>query len=192
MKTLIIAYKYPLPENGGDRIRTMHFVRFYKKKGDVDVLYFHRDQQVEETGDPFSNAYYVDIYKGSGTVNKVSHYYEKLKFTKPWAVPDYTHEARNRVADIVAAGNYDTILCRYALNAFPLFFLPHQYRKNVVVDIDDMISSGLYASLQIDHKKAPSNVDRLKSFMDFKFYQSYQKKCARLNKSIICSESDES
>jgi len=38
-KTLLICGDYPLPEITGGNIRTMNFVRFFKKYGSVDIAY---------------------------------------------------------------------------------------------------------------------------------------------------------
>ena len=190
MKTLIVSYKYPLPENGGDRIRTMHFVRFFKQKGDVDVMYFHKDPQAVEIGSPFSNTRYIDIYDGNYHKNKLNHYLEKIKYTKPYYLPEYTTEAINKIVNIIANCNYDYVLCRYAINALPLFFLPKNSNSKVIVDIDDVMTSNLYKTLHADHRTIKSITKKLKIIIDQKFAQLYQAKCAKLGKTIICSDMD--
>jgi glycosyltransferase involved in cell wall biosynthesis len=189
MKTLVIAYKYPLPENSGDRIRTMNFVRYFKKLGDVDVLYFHQADQGVETGPPFDKAFYVDIDEGDDRKSKLLYLYEKIKYTKPWVLSNYTKQSIKITHDIIEQGHYDYILCRNALNAFPLFFLSEKLKKRIILDIDDIITADLHGSAH----SAVSNdklTKKIKTLIDYKFYQLYQLKCARLGKSLLCSEKD--
>ena len=154
------------------------------------MMYFHRDQHDVEVAPPFSKAIYVDIYDGNYHKNKLLHYWEKLKYTKPYYLPEYTTEAINKIVDIIVSGNYDNVLCRYAINALPLFFLPTNININIIIDIDDVMSNNLYKKLHTDHRSTKSITKKIKILVDREFAQRYQIKCARLGKAIICSDMD--
>jgi len=53
-KTLLICGDYPLPEITGGNIRTMNFVRFFKKYGSVDIAYSYLLPGAE-VGDPIQS-----------------------------------------------------------------------------------------------------------------------------------------
>lgn len=185
MKTLVIAHKYPLPENSGDRIRTMNFARYFSSTGRVDILYYHRPDEGVAAEFPFDNGFLVDKYQGTYG-SRLFQLYEKLKYSKPWIVCGYTRECVEAVTRIVEREDYDLILCRYAHHAYPLFFLQDALKRRVIVDIDDMISGNLYETVHGEM----SNIRKIKSQLDFRFYQSYQKRCAALGTSLVCSEAD--
>lgn len=186
MKTLVISYDYPLPENGGSRIRTMNFARFFEKLGDTDLLYYHHEGKKEEKGTPFKRSFFVDISDGKKQKNRISYLYEKFKYSKPWAVPDYSKQSINKIVNIIKEQDYDHILCRYAINAFPLFELPDIYKRRTIVDIDDIITGELYEA----GNKDTFGLKKIKAKIDFKLYQKFQLKCAALGKALICSEND--
>ena len=185
MKSLVIAHKYPLPENSGDRIRTMNFVRYLSRSGRVDVLYFHRGDSGGTPDFSFGEELFVDKYQGThGT--KLSQLYEKLRYLKPWLVCGYTKESIAQVVQTIEREAYDVILCRYAHHAYPLFFLSDLLKKRVVVDIDDLISETLYGTI---HGAGAESLT-LKSRLDLKLSQLFQLRCAALGRSLVCSEID--
>ncbi|BDV43045.1 glycosyl transferase family 1 [Geotalea uraniireducens] len=185
MKSLIIAHKYPLPENSGDRIRTMNFARYLSRVGRVDMLYFHPADDGVTADFPYGESIYVDKYAGS-CGSRLVQLYEKLKYAKPWAVCGYTRDCLAAVAAVIAREDYDVILCRYAHHVYPLFFLPAEVRERVIVDIDDLISESLYETMQ----GTGAAKGGVKSWLDFKFYQAYQHKCAKLGRTLVCSAID--
>ncbi|MBW4056652.1 MAG: glycosyltransferase [Proteobacteria bacterium] len=186
MRTLLITYNYPLPENGGDRIRTMNFVRYFKRLGNVDVLFFNETDQDVVTGAPFDNVFHVDTSEAWQRKNIFLRAYEKIKYSKPWILERFSTKSIKRVTGIIEQGNYDRILCRYTLNAYPLFFLPSNLRDRVIIDIDDIITKELYEA----YDEQCTCIDRLKALVDFKLYNKYQLKCVTLAKSLICSDDD--
>lgn len=185
MKTLIVTHKYPLPENSGDRIRTMNFARYFSNSGRVDVLYFHPADQGMTMEFPFGREILVDKYQGSYG-SRLIQLFAKLKYSKPWIVCGYTRECVATVKGVVESEDYDVILCRYAHHAYPLFFLSDALKRRVILDIDDLVSADLYQTMH----GAPSRLMRIKSRIDLEFYRSYQRKCARLGYSMVCSEAD--
>ena len=185
VKSLVITHKYPLPENSGERLRTMNFVRYLGRSGRVDTLYFHRADEGVGPSFPYGEQFFVDKYQG-GYGSKLSQLLEKLKYLKPWLVCGYTRECVAEVVRIIERESYDVILCRYAHHAYPLFFLPEQLRGRIIVDIDDLIGEELYQTI---HGKGASLL-RVKSLLDFRLSQLHQVRCAALGRSLVCSEVD--
>jgi len=190
MKTLILAYRYPLPANSGDKLRTKNFVEYFIKMGEVDIMYYHADNHVSEADSPFRKAYKIDPCKDGERVDRLEHFFQKIKYSKPWAVADFSKQSLKAIVHIIEKGAYDIILCRNALCAFPIFFLSDKYKSKFILDIDDLISAKLYSATIEDNNRKLISVSRAKKYIDFKLFKSYQFKCSNLGKSLVCSEVD--
>lgn len=188
MKCLVITDAYPVPEIGGHRIRTMNFVRFFSQYGDVDIAHYNDVSYSEGTSAyfPFQNAIHIDINRKEAGVGKYQEYYEKLKYAKPWKVCNYSRSETRKLTNIIEHGGYDYILCRYAINAYPLFLLSDKKKQNVIIDIDDLISSDLYQVVNGTHR----GINYCKAWMDMKMQQWHQIRCAKIGKALVCSEHD--
>lgn len=189
MKTIVISYRYPLPANGGDKIRTMNFVNYFNSLGSVDVVFYEPTEERIETGAPFRKAFHVDVYKNPEAKGRLVYLYEKIKFTKPWSLGDFSDRSIAQIVEIIKEGNYDCIFCRNALTALPLFFFWDPKKANIILDIDDIITKQLHGSA-ISIKPDPFGLHKLKMALDFELYRVYQIRCSRLGKSLICSETD--
>ena len=188
MKSLIISADYPLPENSGNRMRTMHFVRALKRHGTVDFLCYKPLAQSSSDLGTFRNEYYVELKK---EINPPKHslvrrVVDKYINCKPWIVQNFTEEVVRQIHDMILAENYDVILCRYSVNADPLLTLPDFIKKKVILDIDDLMSDDLYDAVNGDKK----GLVKLKTVIDKILFHRYQNKCLSLGETVFCSETD--
>lgn len=186
MNTLVISYEYPLPEIGGSRIRTMNLVRYFKQFGNVDIVYFQDWAADKQSPSVFRNEIWIDISKKPNRPDRVRDIYERVRYSKPWIVCSFSREVVHELVDLIEQREYDHIVCRYAANAYPLFFVSAKNRKKVIVDIDDLMTPTLYKAVY----GALRNTDNLKSLLDMKMFRQFQIRCAQIGKALVCSEHD--
>jgi glycosyltransferase involved in cell wall biosynthesis len=186
MNTLVISYEYPLPEIGGNRIRTMNLVRYFKQFGDVDIVYFQDFEAEKQTCSVFRNEMWFDISKKPNRPNRIRDIYERVRYTKPWIACCFSKEVVQDLVDLIEQGDYDHVVGRYAANAYPLFFVSAQNRKKVIVDIDDLMTPDLYKEVYGSLRRNSN----LKSFLDMILFRRYQIRCAQIGKALVCSEHD--
>lgn len=176
-RILIIDFMYPLPENIGRRMRTMNFVRFFRKYGAVDLLYFYRESEEVEDKEVFRKEYYIRHPSCDGEIEKswnkkvtgrLSRFLEK----RPWMITEWPPQAAREYISIINNGNYDIIFCRYILETSPLFQLPLEQRKRVVLDYDDIFSDSLYGYHAMHDEKISS---RVKAKIQKHFLFNYEK-----------------
>lgn len=177
-KTLIISGHYPLPENSGYNIRTMNFVRFFKKQGPVDLVYSY----MQSSGSTFQNEYLLRRKAFPGKCTRIVNYILGL----PEGI-QYTSLDEQSLLNLISREQYDIILVRYIVNTGALFNLPEKYKRRVIVDFDDVVTGPLY-SARI--KSAPTFYQRFRIAVDRKCLVRYEKKCFNFGASIFSSESD--
>lgn len=186
MKTLLISSQYPLPEIGGNRIRTMNFARYFKKFGDVDLAWYQDTPPERHASTVFSQEFPI-VYKAcSKKQNRLQGLYEQIRDEKPWIVCSYSDETVQEFKRLVEEGGYDQIVCRYAVSAYPLLSLSEKNRKKVIVDIDDIMTPDLYQAV---YGTLPG-LRKIRSLLDLKLYTTYQTNCARIGKALVCSDDD--
>ncbi len=186
MNTLVISYQYPLPEIGGNRIRTMNLVRYFRQCGNVDIVYFQACAASDRSGPYFRTETLIDISGATHKQSRIRDVFEKVRYAKPWIVCSFTRESVDDLVNLIEQGDYDYIVCRYAVSAYPLFFLSPVNRKKVIVDIDDLMTPDLYESVYGTLR----GVRNIKSLIDMKMYRKFQKNCAQIGKALVCSEHD--
>lgn len=186
MKTLIISPQYPLPENGGNRMRTMNFVRYFEQLGSVDLAWYQDDETLPLGVHPFRKR--IPILHGNGPVSPlpIKERFGRLWPGKPWIVCSYSDDTVRQVHALIEQEDYDRIICRYAPGAWPLLFLPEQLRRRIIIDIDDIINPKLYTAV---HGRLPG-IRRLRSWLDYHCYRRYQLACAGVGTALVCSEED--
>ncbi len=187
MKTLIIASQYPLPEIGGNRMRTMNFVRHFEQFGTVDLAWYQDNGEPPEGDYPFGTQ--VAIIRGNGPVSAlpIREQCGRLWPGKPWIVCCYSDNNLRQLRELIEQEQYDRILCRYAVSAYPLLFLPERLRHRVIIDIDDIITPELYQAVH----GTLSGIRSLRSWLDYHCYRRYQIACARLGTTLVCSAADQ-
>ncbi len=190
MKTLIISVDYPLPEDKGNRMRTMHFVRFFLQHGDVDLMCYKSHAPLESSTSPFRNKFYIEMNAGNtdNNSNFINAIRDKFIDCKPWIVNNFTSDTIKQIHSVILREDYDTILCRYSVNAYPLLSLPIKYKQRVVLDIDDLMTGDLYDAMNGVQK----GLSRIKAAIDKVVFHIYQMKCLKLGRVLFCSETDRS
>jgi polysaccharide biosynthesis protein PslH len=183
-KTLIISQFYPLPENTGGCIRTMNFVRFFKKYGSVDIAYPHLSSGAKPGNAIFANEYLLG--NTDYPLNFIGRLGAILK-GRPYPIRAYDDNAKRLFLSILESNNYDYILVRYIVNTYNLLALPLNLKKIIILDFDDLYSDSLYESLfyrtKSPYKKMIRNINR-------NLLTIYEKRCLDLNVSLFCSEQD--
>ncbi len=188
MKTLIISVDYPWPENKGNRMRTMHFVRFFMERGEVDLMCYKSHAPSEPSESMFRKEHYIEFDPIDSAENKgiLTVLRDKFVECKPWIVNSFGGNTVNYIQAIIMEEDYDVILCRYAVNAYPLLSLPDKYKQRVILDLDDIMSDCLYDAINGEK----FGFELLKTYFDKMVYRRYQIKCLELGKIILCSEAD--
>ena len=191
-KILIVDFMYPLPENLGRRMRTMNFVRFFRKYGPVDLLYFYRESEEVEDKEVFHKEYFIrhpscDGVKEKSWGKKVTGRVNRFLKKRPWMITEWPPQASREYISIINEGNYDIIFCRYILETSPLFQLPMEQRKRVVLDYDDIFSDSLYGYHATHDEKISSSV---KGKIQKHFLFHYEKKCLDFGVVLFTTRTD--
>jgi glycosyltransferase involved in cell wall biosynthesis len=192
-KILVIDFLYPLPENIGRSMRTMNFVRFFRKYGDVDLLYFYPKSEEADGGGVFNKEFFVRHPTGDGTKERKWHQKirgrsERLLKRRPWLITEWSSEGRRKYLSIVQAGNYDIVFCRYVLDTYPLFDLPETLKRRVVLDFDDVFSESLYGFYA---KYDVKILSRIKNWIQKYFLMAYEKKCLEFGAALFVTRHDQ-
>lgn len=188
MKTLVISVDYPLPEDKGNRMRTMHFVRAFLRYGDVDLMCYESHKPSYKIMSPFRKEHYISFNDKAMSCKRsfLRRNIDRFIECKPWIVENFNDNIVKKITDTIVEEDYDIILCRYSVNAFPLLSLPEKYKKRVILDIDDLMSDDLYDVMNGEKK----GVSRIKSAIDKIIFHRYQIKCLGLGNVCFCSEAD--
>ena len=195
-KFLIISLLYPLPENTGGRMRTMNFVRFFKKYGDIDILYLTPESKQRDASGPFRKELCIltndeKIHaQGNNRHDRRSRFLDRLNRMaerRPSILTEWSPRAVNEMISLLTAERYDVILCRYIHHSFPLFRLPVEIRKRIIIDLDDFYSDVNF-NRSVSH---PGDLTKkLKYFIERHLITSYQKRCLNFGAVLVCSQTD--
>lgn len=193
IRTLVFSDLYPLPENIGTRMRTMNFVRFFKKLGEVDLVY-HRTGAENSTGQgPFRYEYRIENRGVSEENGKLSRYgnfigrIRRLADRRPWIVADWSKRTIEELNAVVAGDHYDFVLCRYALDSYPFLDFHESLRRRTIIDFDDVMSKSLFEA------RVPRDSGYyagLKWHLQRKMLISYQKRFLEFGAALFCSDED--
>jgi glycosyltransferase involved in cell wall biosynthesis len=175
----VIDFMYPLPENIGRRMRTMNFVRFFRRLGTVDLLYFYNESERATGKDIFRREHYIEHPSCEGAREtrwgqRVAGRVERVLRSRPWMITEWPPGKLREYLSVVDGGNYDIIFCRYILEADPLFRLGAAGRQRVILDYDDVFSESLYGF----HAKTDTDgFSSLRSSLQRRFLARYEKRC---------------
>jgi len=184
-KTLIICPHYPVPVNNGSNMRTMSFIRFFKKKGTIDIAYSIQTAERKHDDSIFDNEYLLKgKYRPVSLKRKIVR---GLITGVPVPVRSLPKELQRRLLAIIKDNEYDYILVRYVHNCKCLFQLPAKYKQRIIVDIDDILSGTLYDS-KFDSNK--SLLAKIAHYINRKNLIRYEKKCLDFGTVLFCSNRD--
>jgi glycosyltransferase involved in cell wall biosynthesis len=184
-KTLLISREHPLPEDHGSSIRTMNFVRFFKKYGIVDLAYSYKSNSTHVKNSIFSNEFYLEDKGASKSFKR--QFISGLIKGIPMPVRDYGKASQRFLLDTINEKDYDFIIVRYIVNASLIFNVGPKYKMRTIIDFDDILTDSLYES-RFSFVKG-----RLKKkllLLNKKSLRIYEKKCLEFGISLFCSEKD--
>jgi glycosyltransferase involved in cell wall biosynthesis len=191
-KSLIISSSYPLPERTGSRMRTMNFFRYFRKYGEVDLLY-----NVPESRNGPESGFFRDIicvpWEEGGRAGEIrgaarlQRRIRRLAERRPYIVNEWSTQAKETIHSRIAREEYDFILCRYATNALPLFRLRPRYRRRLILDFDDLLVDSLF---DVRVKRSKGMIPSFKRSLQRYFLLSHYRKCLGLGVSLFCSNTD--
>ena len=177
--------EYPLPEDHGNSMRTMNFVRFFKNYGKVDIVYSvkHVHNQVRQY--TFSNEYFLENKDSSKSFRR--RFITGLIKGIPIPVRDYDKASQRFLLDLIKKNDYNYIIVRYIVNASFIFKLGARYKRRTIIDFDDIITDSLYesrlGSAKGWYKKSLFSLNK-------KSLRNYEKRCLNFGASLFCTEKD--
>ena len=184
-KTLLISNEHPLPEDHGSSIRTMNFVRFFKKYGIVDLAYSYKSNSNQVKNHTFSNEFFLEDKGASESFKR--RFISGLIKGIPMPVRDFGKASRRFLLDTINEKDYDYIIVRYVINASLIFNVATKYKMRTIIDFDDILTDSLYESrfgpVKGWFKKSLHRLNK-------KSLRNYEKKCLVFGISLFCSEKD--
>jgi glycosyltransferase involved in cell wall biosynthesis len=185
-KTLLICTHYPLPENIGTSIRTMNFVRFFKKYGSVDIGYSQVLDQ-NQIGNPiFSNEFRLETKNFSNIKTRLIN---RLITGCPIPIYQFSENTRKRLLVNINSSDYDYILIRTLYNTSIFFKLPAKYRIRTIIDYDDLLSGSLYKPISA-HRPLRKIMANLLNKLNKRLLSNHERKCLGSVAALFCSEND--
>lgn len=192
-RILLIDFMYPLPEDMGRRMRTMNFVRYFKRFGAVDILYFIEESKEVEGQGYFRKEHYIrhPSRRKSGEVRfhkRVAGRARRVWEKRPWLITDWSDQALVEYLAVVEEGKYDIIFCRYIRDTYPLFHLAENRRAKVIIDFDDLYSGSLFERYSGNHEHLFS---RTKTSLQKYFLSRYEQKCLGFGAAFFTTRADQ-
>ncbi len=162
----------------------MHFVRFFKNFGRVDIAFQTPPPDPVKEGNPFGREYRLNtrpLPDGYG-----EHFSRFLRGT-PYPILEYSRESRELLTSLICSGGYDYVFFRHLRSIGDLAGFGPEHRRKIILDFDDVLSDSLYAL----HFYPTRNWGRkfLRS-LNGKLLVKYQRKCLRLGAGLFCSAAD--
>ena len=177
-------------------MRTMNFARCLKKYGDVDLLYLNQGSKKYDASGPFrkelcviTNDEKISV-QGNDRHDRWNRFRDRLKRMaerRPSLLTEWSPRAVNIIVSLLTSEKYDVILCRYMHNSFPLFRLPVNIRKRVIIDLDDFYSD---ANLKRPILNPWDLYGELKNIIERYLVASYQERCLKFGAVLVCSQVD--
>ena len=183
-RTLLISGHYPLPEDVGANIRTMNFVRFFKKRGPVDLAYAQASPGAAIGSPVFGREYRFELRQNGSFKADVLH-----RLASGIPLPIYEWEARSErmLVDAIREGGYDHILVRYLYSTAPLRSLSREHASRTIVDFDDVLSGSLY---DLSYGTESNGLRAAFFRWNRRRLKDYEQDCIRFGAALFCSEQD--
>lgn len=187
-KVLILSWLYPLPENSGGSMRTMHFVRFFQARGfDVDLAYRDRIPGAESTNSLFSREYFLKALPGDSLFREFVKKLNRRCIERiPHMVVDYEAASQEELVSAIESEEYTFILARYLYDTAILFMIP-EYRTRIIIDFDDVLSGPIFA---MHNPPNTALAGKLKNLFRKRLLIQYERKCLGFGAALFCSEQD--
>lgn len=184
--TLVICPRYPLPELTGADMRTMHFVRYFRRLGPVDIAHVtgNGDTAQPREADGFRE---VMRLQTDGNVKFRWRFLRGILSGRPPQVYRYQPGSRRMLLRRIRSGAYGWVLFRYVASTGIVWGLSPELRQRVILDYDDIISGSLYdGSLESD----VGSLERALLSLNRRLIRRYEHRCLRLGATLVCSEDD--
>lgn len=186
-KILVICQVYPLPENHGNPMRTMNFVRAFKEiygdRTEIDLIFKYGNQK-EGEGFCFEHEFQL---KDVPFKKNASNILTRIVKGVPLQVSEFDNSTTNFFQSLVMRRNYNFILFRYLTSTQLGHKLPPQLKSRTIVDYDDVASSSLF------DRHGDSSVGVVKrtiAWTNRLLLKKYENKCLDLGAALFCSQSD--
>lgn len=183
-KILVVSWVYPWPESLGASMRTLNFVRFFKKYGDVDIVYSLGSPGSSSENPLFSTKYHLE--KKPYPEDLMGRFFMAVKGA-PYPIQEYGRDSLRRLFDLIETNDYRCIFARYCHSTSGLFKLPVKFRSRTIVDIDDILSGSVYDSYFDEKGGVHRKIIRT---LNKKLLSLYERRCLNFGAALFCSESD--
>ena len=185
-KVLIVSQRYPLPEDHGNAMRTMNFVRFFRSAAGLDMkvdLLYCSGKDKNQDGGYFENEY---IFHPISSVSKLSIFWKRLSKRLPAPMIIFDRVSLKRFVNLIKQNDYEFILFRYLPPTQLAFVLNTKYKKRIIFDIDDVPSANLYDM----NFGSTGTFRRLMAKLNRNELVRYERRCLSMGASIFCSRDD--
>jgi polysaccharide biosynthesis protein PslH len=177
-------------------MRTMNFVRYFQKQGDVDLLYLSRESRSQNITGTFRKEYCIQPgdrsdndtrQNGNSSWRELKGKLRRLSERRPSLLTEWSSRATGEIVSLLTREQYDLIICRYIYDSYPFFQLPREIKKRVVIDFDDFNSD---ANLPTASRNRNGYSRKVKKMLERYFIINYQKRCLRFGAVLVCSKND--
>jgi len=182
-KFLILSEVYPIPENTGMHKRTMLFARYFRKYGDVDIIYSKKTDEENLDHTIFSkNILIRREFKNYSSYDEI----KDLLLGYPKCIQLRRSQTfESQLLNIIRREPYHVILIRYVFLAQFFFSTSRDLKKRIILDVDDVLSTdSVYHLIYAIRTKS-----KLKRIIDHMQLKRYEKKCYRSFGKILFSSS---
>lgn len=182
-KFLILSEVYPIPENTGMHKRTMLFARYFRKYGDVDIIYSKKTDERNLDHDIFSRNILIKRgVKNYGSYDEI----KDLLLGYPKCIQLRRSQTfESQLFNVIEREPYHFILIRYVFLAQFFFSASRELKKRIILDVDDILSTdSVYHLIYAIRSKS-----KIKRFIDHMQLKRYEKKCYRSFGKILFSSS---
>ena len=185
-RALVVCQRYPLPENHGNPMRTMNFIRAFSDNSvcpcNVDIVYSHGKSEMGTTR--VSENEFLIIPENKGKSIKKNLWRLLWKHPSPMFI--YSKSSKEQFRNIISEKKYDYILFRYLHSTQLAFQLRNTEKMRTIIDVDDVPSENLY-----DMKFSGSDIiSQLMAKVNRVLLQKYEKRCMGMGATLFCSKND--
>jgi glycosyltransferase involved in cell wall biosynthesis len=195
MRSLVIAPQYPFPENAGCNMRTMNFVRFFRTRGEVDILSLWKRPK-EGIGGVFRQEYFIrpNNYEKRNKPECLSEFLSeipgrvrRIAERRPYSITEWEKDPRKKFLSVIRDGGYDVVLCRYIHDMHPLFALPRKLRRRIIIDYDDLLTDQSFRQ-RLDG--IDGNYQKMKMLFQNFLLKRFQVRYIGFGAALFCSKID--